>query len=900
MHIRRFLPLLATTLFLAFAGESAAQVAAPAGAVQTGLLLRELGQTGRVLMVGAHPDDEDTSLLAALARERGVRAAYLALTRGEGGQNLIGNELGEGLGIVRTGELLAARNLDGAEQFFTRAFDFGYSKRAEEALELWPREELLRDVVWVVRTFRPHVIVSIFTGTSADGHGQHQAAGIMAREAFEAAGDPERYPEQLTEGVRPWSPVKLYQLAWRNPDDADVAVESGTYDALLGRSAHQIAMEGRSQHRSQDMGAAQALGPASSRLTLVESRIGGAGLAAGTSVGRSGDLLAGLDTSLSGLMTSALAGEREVGIHLDAAERALSAVAGGLLAFAPDEATPALLEVATHLAQALDLADPRGALYRDLHERVHLATDATLAASGVVIDVRTSDDLVVPGQMFRVDVEVWNGGRQDLSAVTPTLELPPGAEARATDPPTQRRSFFGPPPPPPPENTRPWISDAVGEAQTVEAGSLGRWSFEVRWPEAGEVSHQYYLAEPKDGALYTWPEDRDLWGLPRNPEVLGARVALGMAGTRLEAATSARYRGVDKAKGEFTQPLLIAPAVSVSADPAIMIWPTNRTDPRTVNVTVSSFAADAVDGRIRLDGPDNWTVEPESQPFSLTGEGSSAAVTFRVFPNNGAEKGAFSFQAVATDRVGREYRERVAVVDYEHIPRTLQFFPASTDVSVFDVQIASGIRVGYVMGSGDFGVDAIRELGLEPQILDAAALESGDLNGFDVIVLGVRAYETRPDLVRNNERLLEFARAGGTLVVQYNKYEFPAGGFAPFEVTMNRPHDRVSVEEAPVSILAPDAPVLSAPNTITTQDFEGWVQERGLYFLGSWDPAMEPILEMADPGEEPKRGSLLVAPLGEGLYVYTGLSFFRQLPAGVPGAYRLFANLVSLRPELTS
>lgn len=874
---------------------ASAQISEPAGAVRTGLLLRELGQTGRVLMIGAHPDDEDTSLLAALSRERGVEAAYLALTRGEGGQNLIGNELGEGLGIVRTGELLAARRYDGAGQYFTRAFDFGYSKSAEEALELWPREQLLADVVWVVRTFRPHVIVSIFTGTSADGHGQHQAAGIMAREAYEAAADPLKYPEQLNGGVSAWSPAKLYQLAWRNPEDADVSVETGAYDGLLGRSAHQIAMESRSQHRSQDMGASQTLGPASSRLSLVSSRLGGGGLAVGSRAQGSADILAGIDTSLSGLVDDASESAR-MHQHIEAAEAALEEASGLLSAQAPGRSVGALLRVVTALEQASAEADPHGLTSRDLRNRIALATQAALSADGVVIDVRTSDDIIVPGQAFRVDVEVWNGGSTPLVDVTPALTLPPGSEARATEPPTRRGRFFGPPPLAPAENTRPWSGEAIAEPGSVDAGELGRWSFEVRWPEAGSTSHQYYLAEPLDGALYTWPDDRSLWGLPRNPETLPATVALELDGVQLVAAADAHYQGVDKATGQFSQPLLVAPGVSVAVDPGIMVWPTNRTESRSVSVSLNSFAPEAVSGTLRLEAPANWTVEPEGQPFALNGEESSATLLFQVYPNGPAREGAFALRAVATDQVGREYRERVAVVDYEHIPRTLQFFPAATDVSVFDVQIATGLSVGYVMGSGDFGADAIRELGLNPQLLDAEALASSDLNRFDVIVLGVRAYETRPDLVRNNDRVLDFARAGGTLIVQYNKYEFPAGGFAPFEVGMSRPHDRVSVEQAPVRLLDPDAPVLSAPNRITESDFEGWVQERGLYFLGTWDPAMHPVLEMADPGEDPKQGALLVAPLEDGLYVYTGLSFFRQLPAGVPGAYRLFANLVSLRP----
>ncbi len=878
---------------------AAAQVAIEeAGTVRTGLLLRQLDHTTRVLMIGAHPDDEDTSLLSALARERGARVAYLALTRGEGGQNLIGTELGEGLGIVRTGELLAARQRDGAGQFFTRAFDFGYSKRAEEALEIWPGNELLADVVWVVRTFRPHAIVSVFTGTPADGHGQHQAAGIMARQAYAAAGDPTAYADQLTGGVAPWAPAALYQLAWRDPSDADFSVATGRFDPLLGRSPHQVAMESRSQHRSQDMGVAQPLGPAASRLRLVSGGGASGGLSGG-SPGRVTEFLAGVDTSVRGL-AAGLDGsvrarvEPELGAFSDAVAEARAA----LTPLEPGSALPALIRAITALDRAIAIAPAaNGQLLQELRDRRAVAARTALSAAGITVDVRSSDDLVIPGQAFRVDIEVWNGGGQPVEAVSPSLRLPAGTLARKTEPPQPRRRFFGPPPPPPAENTEPWIETAVGATEAVAPGSLGRWSFEVRWAEAARPSEQYYLAAPRDGGLYQWPDDRALWAQPRNPEVLPAAVTLELNGIEMEISTAAEFRGVDRALGEFRQPLLVAPRLSVSADPATMVWPRARTEPRSVTVSVQSFDPEAVRGTLALEVPSGWTAEPESQAFDLNREGETATLGFRLFPNGVPAAGRLSVEAVATDEMGREYRDRVAVVDYDHIPRTLQFFPAATDLSVFDVEVASDLQVGYVMGSGDAGPEAIRELGVEPELLDADDLEAGDLSRFDVIMLGVRAYQTRPDLVRNNDRVLDFARGGGTLIVQYNQYEFPRGGFAPFAVDIRRPHDRVSVETAPVTVLDPDAPVLNAPNRIESRDFDGWVQERGLYFLSEWDPQLRPVFEMADPGEEPKRGSLLIAPLDRGIYVYTGLSFFRQLPAGVPGAYRLFANLLSLRAE---
>jgi LmbE family N-acetylglucosaminyl deacetylase len=837
------------------------------GSAGLGLLLRRLDGVKRVLVIGAHPDDEDTSLLSALSRGMGVETAYLSLSRGEGGQNLLGNELDEGLGLLRTGELLAARNLDGGRQYFTRAFDFGFSKTAEETFRYWPREEILADVTWVVRTFRPQIIVSVFSGTPRDGHGQHQVAGMVAQAAFEAAGDPSAFPEQLRAGAVLWAPSKLYGRSRSGPGDGSTEVETGRFDPLLGRSHHQLAMESRSQHRSQDMGMPQPLGPRSSRLSLISSRVG--------SGDEEGDtFFTGVDTTLLGLAAGA-EGERraEVEAGLQAYGAAIAAARNRLDAMAPWVTTPHLeagLEALRRVREALDVSrDPE--LRRVIEERIPLLEEALLLSEGIIVDARVEDDLLVPGEEVGVVVEVWNGGPENIHGVSAALELPGGWVARPKE-----------------------GEDGVN----IPPGALTRWRFDLQVPEDAQISRPYFMESPRDGEIYRWPDTPSLWGKPGNPDPIHARVRLQVGDTTAVAVLrTAVYRGVDKATGEYEEPVLLVPAFSVSMDPVEMVWPSGLTDSRDFTVRVVNQGPTGGTGVVTLDLPQGWSAEPESYSLHLGEPGEEASFSFRVAPPRSLTPGEYLVGAEVSVPGGRVYREGFALVDYPHIMRSALFSPATARVSAVPVSLEPGLRVGYIMGSGDLGAEVLGQMGASVTMLGPEALRNGAFGELDVLVLGIRAYETRPDLVAANRHVLDFARAGGTVVVQYNKYEYPQGGFAPYPVSISRPHDRVADETVPVTILDPDHPFFNYPNRITEADFEGWAQERGLYFLGEWDDRYTPLLEMADPGEDAKRGGLVVAPLGEGLYVYTGLAFFRQFPEGIPGAYRLFANLVSLKGE---
>jgi LmbE family N-acetylglucosaminyl deacetylase len=851
------------------------------GAVAMGLELRRLGMTGRVLHIAAHPDDENTALIATLALGRGADVAYLSLTRGEGGQNSIGSELGTALGILRSGELVAARRLDGGEQFFARAIDYGYSKSAEEALRRWPREELLGDVVEVIRRYRPDVVVSVWSGTPRDGHGQHHASGILAREAVLAAGDPARFPEQLDAGLRPHAPRLYYRSAFFADREPDVELSTGVLDPLLGRSYHQVAMASRGLHRSQDQGVAQAPGPrrtAYHRIDAVadepvgESRRFGRQLEGAPRVERS--LFEGLDTLLSqraGRLPAMVAPLREYEALVAAARRDHNALE-------PWRILPTLVRAQDRLvgvASALEtgIGDVQGDLehvVRDVHFHVTAELDqlhrALLSSANIAVDVVAEREGVVPGETVGLELGVWNGGPEPVRVQAGPL-LPPG-----------------------------WTSSpAVDDELVVQPGERASARYEVTVaPDAGYTT-PYYLdpSEPPDGTMYRWPDDPDIRGLPFAPAPMrGSFLILIDGGHPIALDRDAVFLGVDRRDGEFRRPVQVVPAAAVSVAPGLIIVPTSAEDPaRDITVRVRRHAPGPLTGELRLDLPAGWSARPARADVRIDDD-REHAYPFVISPPAGIVPGEHSVRAVLTTG-GNDFDLGFQVIDYPHITPRHLFAPAAGRIRVLDVDVAP-VRVGYVEGAGDGVPEALDRLGVAWAPLLNGDLTAGDLDRYEVIITGIRAYELRPDLVANNRRLLDWVRRGGTLMVQYNQYAALQGDYTPWPVTIARPHGRVTDETAPVRILEPHHPALNVPNRIGPDDWEGWVQERGLYFLDSWDGPLTPLLAMSDPGEEPLTGALLAGPLGEGTWVYSGLAFFRQLPEGVPGAYRLLANLISL------
>lgn len=837
-----FAAALACALAAPLPGSAQTDAAEYEGAAALGLALRRLDVTKRVLMVGAHPDDEYTPLLARLALGEGADVAYLSLTRGEGGQNGIGPELGEALGLLRTEELLAARRVDGAEQLFSRAYDFGYSRNAEEAFRHWPREELLRDVVTAVRRFRPDMVVTVFSGTPRDGHGQHQASALVAREAVEAAADPARFPEQVAAGLRPHRAEKVYQSLWRGAEGATLRVALGGYDPLLGRSPFQIAMASRSRHRSQDMGRAEPAGPQWGHLRRWQ---------ASGAAPEERSLWEGVDTTLAGVPGYGAA-VRRIRARFNPLE--------------PDALVEPLAGALALLRRAEAGADPEARFRIESEAR---DVEAALArAAGVVLDAAASDARLVPGDTFTLELSLWNGGGRPVSAARLEPSLPAG-----------------------------WTADAVEPLPSapVEPGALLVRRFRVRVPADARPAEPYFLREPRAGDLYAWPDDARVRGLPFEPAPVAAAAEVRVAGAALPLRGEATFREVDLRRGELRRPVLLVPEVSVLLDPAVRVLPVGgATRPLAYTVRLAAEAAEGIAGTLRVEAPAGWRAEPAALPVRFERPGEVREVRVVLHPPAGARPGEHPVSAVFEAEDGRRFARGVARVDYPHVRARPLPRPAASTVRAFEVRVPDGLRVGYVTGAGEAGPGFLENLGVTPELLDAEALAEGELGGLDVIVVGSRAYEVRPDLAAHNRRLLEWVRRGGTLIVQYNKYELAEGGFAPYPLSMARPHDRVTDEGAPVRLLDPAHPVFTTPNRITERDFEGWVQDRGLYFAHTWDPRYTPLLETADPGEAPLRGGLLVAPYGEGTYVYTGLAFFRQFPAGVPGAYRLFANLLAL------
>jgi LmbE family N-acetylglucosaminyl deacetylase len=817
--------------------------------------LRMLGHNKRVLVIGAHPDDEDTQLLVMFTRREGAEAAYLSLTRGEGGQNLIGSELGEALGILRTEELLAARNVDGAQQFFTRAYDFGFSKTLDDTWAHWPSDSVLKDVVRIVRRFRPQVIVSIFSGTPRDGHGQHQAAGWAAAQAFRVAGDSTRFPELATEeGLQPWAPAKLYVDAWFNAGAATLTLDGGEVEKISGKTYHQLAMAARSLHRSQDMGSLQEFGPSPSRLAFAAVRGGTADVGEGWA-----GFWSGVDTVLRAPPEhfAALADARA------AAGRDRRAVADALSRAArsgPDARIPG----------AATASDYERHLFVARQVVAWQFTDAIAERAGAV-----------PGDSIQLELLARSG---DLSLTSARIWVVMGLG---------QEILVGP--------------GCQGSVRLVP-GEFQRCRHAVAVPSDRVPTAPYYLRLSRSSDLYDW-SSAEPWtkGMPRELQELSVSLMEGgEASLRPDALgfpTMISTRVRDQAFGEVRRPVVIVPRVSVKISPTTAVIRSGAQGSArsiTLDVTAEHGATDTTRGTIQLERPSGWP-RPSPVPFVLAGGGAVTHARFEVAAPASAPVGQVDVKAVAIDATGRRYDIGAFMVEYPHIRPRQYTKPAIARVEVIDLTPPPVRRIAYIRGAADRVPEALRAAGLDVTVLDSIQIATADLSDYDAVVVGSRAYEVDSALVHNNGRLLDYARNGGRLIVQYQQGVFTEGNFAPFPVTQGSPADRITDEKSPVTMLGARraqsalAPVFRTPNAIGPDDWDGWVQDRALYCLRTWDPRYESLLSMNDPGERAIGGCLLEAPLGRGSYVYTGLAFFRELPAGVPGAYRLFFNLLGGR-----
>ena len=788
------------------------------------IALKKLTVLGSALLIAAHPDDENTAALAYLAKGRCVRTAYLAITRGEGGQNLIGSEQGELMGIIRTHELLAARGIDGAEQYFTSAIDFGYSKNSEETLRIWGHESTLADVVWIIRKLRPDVVISRFTPTQG-GHGNHTSSAILAEEAFRAAGDPSRFPEQL-KFVKPWKPKRLgwnvfrFQSGDASSPPNSVAFDVGTYSPLLGKSFTEIAGLSRSMHKSQGFGAAE------NRGTLPNYFQHTAGDTARQ------DLFDGVDLSWNRVQ-----GGETVGMTLAEAYHS----------FDPKDPSALLPILLRAYGQLANLKDHYwvGVKRKELLEVIK-------SCAGLWVDALAADYSASPGGEVRVSVTHLN--RSTFPFVVERVSLFAGRNDSLLNAPLLAN-------------------------KSVQAG------FSFRIPSDAPLTQPYWLRESAEIGSYRI-KDQSLVGTPENAPAFSANVVLIADKERLELDVPLRYRWVDPVEGEQYRPFEVVPAVALNLQEPVLVFP--NLHPKKVEVELRS-GTPQVAGTVRLKTPKGWSVQPAEIPFTMKEKNEAKVFAFQVKPTNGATTGMFSAEAEVG---GKILAQGIRTIQYKHIPpQTL--FPKSEGKLVRVDLHKDGQNLGYIMGAGDEIPAALRQVGYSVSLLTDEELAEGELSRFDAIIAGVRAYNTRPKLRMNQKRLMEYVERGGTYVVQYNTLQRgQTHDVGPFPLNIS--NARVTVEEAPVSFLMPTHSLLNVPNKITAEDFKGWIQERGLYFADKWDSKYEAVIASNDPGEKPLEGGLLVASHGKGRFVFSAYAFFRQLPAGVGGAYRLFVNLVSI------
>ena len=863
------------------------------GAPALSLALRRLRTVGTLMQTTAHPDDENNGMLTLYARHEGVRVALVTATRGDGGQNEIGPELFDALGILRTEELLTAHRYDGAEQYFTRAVDFGYSFSPEETFDKWGRQEILGDYVRHIRAIRPEVLVSMSPeGTGGGQH--HQASAMLTTEAYRAAADPTQFPEQIREGLRPWQVQKFYRPVGfggrggrggpgqrgggRGPgqppppapaDGPTAALDLAVYEPLLGCTISEVGGIASGMHMCQ--GRVPMVPPpnaAVARYRLVESLID-------KPPAPETSLFEGLDVSLPSLARYAgtrppdalVSGLATTASRVDAAIKALDA--RGPVATVSD-LVAALTAVRGILGQTGSLGLSDDARY-EIEPRLRLKErqieDAIAIAQALRVDALANDGLIIAGQPLAVSVVVANRGGGDVPVTGVTL------------------AGF----------------DSGGNCPRGAASAAGSYtcSVEVKTPATARLTNVYWQ-RPEDAGRSTFDADAP-FGLPFRPTPFTARVDLEIGGAKIsrQIPIQFRYEGAGLV-GEKRMELKVVPAFAVSVSPRIAVVPAKGgTVPRELRVTVINGNKGPASATVRLKTPAGWRVTPSTASISFNREDESTTTRFTIAPVGAPKSGESEITAevTATDLSGttRSFDTGYQTVEYPHINRRHKLIPATARVKVIDVAIAPGLSVGYIMGVGDQVPPALQQLGARVTLIDSDEMAWGDLSKYHTIVTGVRAYEQRADLRANNHRLLKYVENGGTVIVQYNRTEFNQAQYGPYKAVVTS--ERITDEHAPVKVLAPSHLAFTYPNRIDAHDWDDWVQERGTYFLAEMDPKYVDLVEMEDPfpyNRGVKRGALVDAPYGKGRWMYVGLVLWRQLPSGTDGAYRLFANLISL------
>ena len=794
--------------------------------------IKKLNFLGSVLYIGAHPDDENTRLISYFSNEKHARTAYLSLTRGDGGQNLIGPELREQLGLIRTQELLAAREIDGGEQFFTRANDFGYSKTPEETLKIWDKEKVLSDVVWIIRNFKPDVIINRFDHrTPGSTHGHHTSSALLSLEAFDAAANPNKFPDQLNYtnthqpkrayfNTSPWfyGGEEAFEEASK---DRFISFDTGVYFPLLGLSNPEISSLSRSQHQSQGFGSTGSRGKQMEYLEPIK----------GDTI-RSQDVFEGIDTSWN-----KLEGGAEIAKILQQVEENYSFTN-------PAASLPQLLE-AYKLIKKL----PNGH-WRELKTKE--IKDIMYASTGLFLEAVASQPSATPKDSVTINLEAIN--RSDFPVTLSSIELSPN-------------------------------NSKIQPEAELKNNENWQNKIALKVPEKTSYTTPYWLEEESKNGMYI-VKDRKLIGLPETPGLTKAVFKLNFKDVSLNFEKPIVYKYNDAVYGETYQPFEIIPKISLAFEEDVIIF--ENEESKKVLVKLISGKPN-IQGEVNLTAGENWKIKPENHKFQLQQKGSSVTVTFEVTPPKEQEE---TFIIPSATINGEEFSEKLISIDYKHIPKQNLVVPAKLKVARLEIE-KKGDLVGYIEGAGDVVPESLQQIGYRVNKLNVASISQASLQKYDAVVLGIRALNTVEALKYKQQALFDYVKNGGNLIVQYNTNRgLVIENISPFPLELSR--DRVTDETAEVRFLAEDHPILNFPNKITEKDFENWVQERGLYFPDSWSEDFTPILSMNDKNETPKNGSLMVAKYGEGYFIYTGLSFFRQFPVGVAGAYRLFANMISI------
>lgn len=773
--------------------------------------IKKLNTLGSVLYFAAHPDDENTRLIAWLAKEKHYRTGYLSLTRGDGGQNLIGTEQAEELGLIRTNELLEARKVDGGEQFFSSAIDFGFSKTAEETFRIWDRERILADAVWVIRKFKPDVIITRFPPDQRAGHGHHQASALLAIEAVEAAADPERFPEQLT-AVTPWQPKRLL---WNTssffqgspPSSNNLLINIGDYNPFLGESYGEIAAESRSKHQSQGFGAARQRGNVVERFEVL----------AGDAPENA--LFEGIETSWKRIRGG------------ESIAQLVAEIDGRFDMEQPEKSVDGLLEL---LARVSEVEDDH---WKNL--KLNEIKNLILACAGIWFESYSPVPQLAVGEQTTVNT-AYIVRRPGVTVTVDGHQLP--------------------------------FNELYEQSATFTATT---------------TTQPYWLRQAHALGRFAVARQEDI-GRPLNGDGPKSAITLSVNGKTLTFERPVVYKYTHPVRGEVYEPLVIAPRITANIGQKALVF--NGMAPKAVEVRFTSHTQDAVSAVARLQLPSGWRAEPSEIPLSFSTKSAETVSLVTVYP---AENPSLtdSLGIVMEYPAETEAAYAIQSISYEHIPKISWFPAAKARLSKVETGV-SAKHIGYLPGAGDLIPAALREIGLQVTVLNEQDVLSGDLSPYDAIVTGVRLYNVNQRMRYMQPRLMQYVKAGGTLVVQYNVSRgLHTTDIGPYPLELSSA--RVTDETAPITAQLPDSPVLNYPNAITQADFEGWVQERGLYFVGDAAKQYDRPLRIADPGESPNDGPLLVARYGEGNFVYTSLAFFRQLPAGVPGAYRLFVNLLA-------